>query len=100
MTAQPSHWYRRRWEETPGGEQDAWGRSTWLFETDPTGDVLRQLEVYDTGPTLRYDLDHEEDAVGGLTQVPLEPDDWAAFAITRQEFDTAWTRTSDEPFDD
>jgi hypothetical protein len=60
--------YRRRWEESRGDEFDAWGHSFWYFEVDNDGWPVRQVEVYDTGPVLRYGPGHEEDQYGGLGQ--------------------------------
>jgi len=84
------HWYRRRWEESPGGDEDGWGHSTWLFETDVSGAVLRQIVAYDTGPSRRYDECHDEDDVGFLAQVALLPEEWRAYRITRADFEAVW----------
>jgi hypothetical protein len=85
-----AHWYRRCWEESRGDDHDGWGHSTWLFETTATGDVIRQIEIYERGPTKRYDHDHGEDDAGGLTYATLPAQDWTAFAIDIEEFQRAW----------
>ncbi|BCW35132.1 hypothetical protein StoSoilA2_11880 [Arthrobacter sp. StoSoilA2] len=51
----------------------------------------RQIEVYDSGPTLRYDRGPVEDDFGLLAQEPLAPlDEWQPWAITEAEFEQAW----------
>jgi hypothetical protein len=52
-------WYRRRWEESRGDADDAWGGSTWYFEVGDDGTPIRQIEIYDLGPTFRYGPGHE-----------------------------------------
>src|SRR4051812_34097671 len=54
VSAVPSHFYRRRWDETRGDEFDSWGHSLWYFETDDEGWPIRQVELYDAGRVLRY----------------------------------------------
>lgn len=54
--------------ESRGDEFDAWGHSVWYFEVDNDGRPVRQIEVYDTGPVLRYRPGHEEDQYGALGQ--------------------------------
>jgi hypothetical protein len=80
--------FRRRWAESRGDEFDAWGQSVWYFEVDARGWPVRQVEVYDTGPVLRYGPGHEDDQYGGLGQGVLDDpdDDWTPFVITRDEF--------------
>jgi hypothetical protein len=84
--------YRRRWDESRGDEFDAWGPSVWYFEVDDDGWLVRQVEVYDTGPVLRYGPGQEEDQYGGLGQVSLDDhkEDWSRFVITRDVFERVW----------
>ncbi len=84
--------YRRRWDESRGDEFDAWGQSVWYFEVDNDGWPVRQVEVYDTGPVLRYGPEHEEDQYGGLGQASLNDpeEDWSQFVITRDVFERVW----------
>jgi hypothetical protein len=52
---------------------------------------IRQIEVYDSGPTLRYGPDHQEGQYGGLSQVRLyELEDWSPWAISSEDFEAAW----------
>lgn len=88
----PSRWFKRRWEESCGDEFDSWGAATYYFEVGEDGWPLRQVEVYDNGPTLRYGPEHEEDKYGQVGQAQLdESEDWAAWAITAEDFEQAWS---------
>lgn len=85
--------YRRPWAESRGDAYDAWGPVAYYFETDEDGVVLRQVEVYDNGPTLRYDQQHPVDEFGFLADQPLNADEFAPYLTTRDDFERAWTRT-------
>lgn len=85
-------WFKWRWDESRGDENDHWGPSTWLFEVDADSWPLRQIEVYDAGPILRYGPDHHRDEYGGLGQARLdESENWPEGEITADEFEAAWT---------
>jgi hypothetical protein len=88
----PSRFYRRGWDETRGDEFDGWGCSVWYFEVGDDGRPVRQIEVYDAGPVLRYGAGHEDDQFGGLGQASLYDldDDWSRFEIARDAFERAW----------
>lgn len=83
-------YFKRYWGEPRGDANDAWGCSWWYLETDSAGAVLRQIEVYDCGPTLRYDRQRLNDEFGGLSDQPLEFGEFANFEIAREEFERAW----------
>lgn len=83
--------FKRRWEESRGDASDAWGASTWFFEIDEDERPVRQIEVYDEGPTLRYGRDHDEDVHGLLSYAKFEDlDEWTPWEITKAEFEQAW----------
>ena len=91
LRAVTTRYFERRWDEPRGDDHAAWGASTWFFEVGSDGRIIRQVERYDNGPTLRYGPDHEEDEYGGLGQGQLEEsEDWSAWAISPSEFDVAW----------
>jgi hypothetical protein len=90
-------YFRRRWNETRGDAHDDWGTSDWWFEVDDNGRVSRQIEVYDTGPTLRYDRNHVADERGELTQAPLPLEEFAPYEIPRNAFESAWRRGDGKP---
>jgi hypothetical protein len=84
--------YRRRWDESRGDEFDNWGGSVWYFEVDVAGWPVRQVEVYDTGPVLRYGPGHPEDEYGQLGQASLDDLDerWSEYIITAEAFEQIW----------
>ncbi|MBT2248824.1 hypothetical protein JHV56_08965 [Arthrobacter sp. BHU FT2] len=84
-------YYRRRWNESRGDAFFSWGPATYYFEVGEDGWPTRQIEVYDSGPTLRYGPGHEEDEFGLLGQAPLDQlEDWQPWAISESEFAQAW----------
>ena len=83
-------YFKRYWTEPRAGAQDAWGYSWWYVEANDSGVVSRQIEVYDHGPTLRYDLHHLNDEFGGLTDQPLDLREFAEFAVPQAEFEQVW----------
>jgi len=84
------NYFKRRWDEDPGGDKAHWGESDWYFETDLDGNVLRQIEVFVSGPTLFYDQEYLEDAYGGLSEKPLDLEEFKDFAITQDAFNDKW----------
>ncbi|GAA4356095.1 hypothetical protein [Angustibacter luteus] len=85
-------WFKRRWDETRGDGFDSWGAATYFFEVTKEGWPSRQIEVYDSGPTLRYGPDHLEDEYGRLGQAQLdEREDWSDWAISSDEFENMWS---------
>jgi hypothetical protein len=84
-------YFARDWSESRGDSHDAWGASRWFFETNDQGQVLRQVEVYDRGPTLRYDREHVEDAQGHLSEKPLDLDEFREFETDAETFASAWS---------
>jgi hypothetical protein len=64
----------------------------WYFEVDDGGYPVRQVEVYDAGPVLRYGPGHVEDQYGGLGYGSLDDadEDWSPFLITQDAFERAW----------
>ena len=83
-------YFRRRWNENRGDAHEAWGASWWFFETDDLGNVRRQVEQYDLGPTLRYDSHRQSDEFGGLSPEPLALAEFEPFASDQAEFECAW----------
>ena len=83
-------YFKRYWAELRGDAHNDWGSSHWFFETDDTGVVERQIEVYDSGPTLRYNQSRQEDEYGALSEHPLDLAEFAAFEVSQIEFERAW----------
>ncbi len=65
-------YFKRRWDETRGDDHDHWGASWWFFACDAEGVIVRQVEEYDAGPTLRYDVARPTGPHGALGDQPLE----------------------------
>jgi hypothetical protein len=97
LTPVKDRFYRRRWDEPRGDEFDGWGRSLWYFEVDADGWPVRQIEVYDAGPALRYGPEHEEDRYGSLGQASLydSEEDWSPYVITRDTFERVWNSVNE-----
>lgn len=89
----PIRYFRRRWEETRGDDHSDWGCSLWLFEVEADMNVLRQIEVYDSGECLKYSQTHLEDEYGGLAEKPLDNEDWALYEISKEVFEQVWSTT-------
>ena len=84
-------YFKRYWNETTGDTlTNAWGTSTYYFETEENGDVLRQLEVFANGRRLKYTSDYVQDKYGGLSEVPLDLTEFEKFKTTKNEFENAW----------
>jgi hypothetical protein len=83
-------YYHRPWHETRGDDNDDWGTSEWYFEVDGDGWVSRQVEIYENGPTLRYDEGHVADDYGQLADKPLPLSDFGPYEISATDFELAW----------
>lgn len=89
------HYFLRRWKEHRGDEYAHWGTSLWYFEVDDSGNVLRQIEAYESGKELKYDQYHPDDDFGGLAKEPIDLAAFEPFAISGEEFDDRWTFPTD-----
>lgn len=86
-----TQYYRRPWNESRDDHYYSWGPATYYFEVGDDGWPIRQIEVYDFGPTLRYGPGHEEDEFGLLAQAPLgHLGEWQPWSIAEAEFEQAW----------
>ena len=86
-----SEYFKRRWEETHP-DHDSWGASQWYFEV-ANDEILRQIEVYDAGPALRYGPDHVEDEHGQLGYGEFaNGEDWSRWSVSASEFEEVWAR--------
>jgi len=87
-----NRWVKFRWQESRGDQYAHWGPSTWFLEVDADTWPVRQVEVYDSGPSLRYGPGHEEDEYGALGQARVSDadDNWPFVWISSDEFEAAW----------
>jgi hypothetical protein len=83
-------YFKHYWDEPRGDEHNAWGRSSWYFETNEAGVVSRQIEVYEHGPILRYDQNKVDDEFGKLSEALLDIGEFSSFEIQREDFEQAW----------
>jgi len=78
---------KRHWNETRGDQHDGWGTSWWYFEVTNDGQVVRQVEQYESGELLHYDIQHDSDAYGGLAKEPLDLSESSYVDISAEEFE-------------
>jgi uncharacterized protein (DUF433 family) len=94
-----SNYYKRFWEESTGNElTNSWGCSTYYFETEANFAVLRQMEIFENGQVLKYNTEYLDDKFGGLSEVPLDFEDFEPYRITRDEFETRWQTSQYKQF--
>ena len=91
-------YYKRHWDENPGGKQSHWGTSDWYFEVGQDGYAVRQIEVYQSGIVLKYQAE-QEDEFGFLTDAVLDPQEYEPYCISANEFESIWhsTRALNQP---
>jgi len=83
-------YYRKHWPEKRTDQYAIWGHSDWYFESRPDGTVVRQVEVYENGPALRYDETHPQNEYGRLAETRLELSQFAGCEIPAEAFTTVW----------
>ncbi|MEO6148547.1 MAG: hypothetical protein ABIN95_07035 [Mucilaginibacter sp.] len=79
---------KRFWDESRGDKFDEWGTSTWYFEASPDDYPVRQIEVYASGKILKYNENNPYDKYGGLSDQPLEVEEYEP--LTKDEFEAIW----------
>jgi hypothetical protein len=84
------NYYLRHWNECRGDENADWGTSAWYFEVDDMGNVVRQVEAYESGKVLKYDRTKPNDSYGGLAEQPLNLTEFQPYAISEDEFHDRW----------
>lgn len=83
-------YFKRNWDENRGDQYESWGKSIWFFETNNNGEVLRQIEVYESGKVLKYDNQNIEDEFGGLSDQNLDLNEFENYSIEKDEFENKW----------
>jgi hypothetical protein len=84
------HYFKRFWDEPRADEYEDWGCSWWYFEVGKAGNVIRQIERYDNGVSLRYCAEHSDDEFGGLAKRPLDLSEFFDFESSQETFDSTW----------
>jgi hypothetical protein len=87
-----TRYYKRHFDEPRTEQAEIWGTCDYYFETNQNGEVLRQIEVYKNGKTLKYDVKFIEDKFGFLADQPLDLSDFENFVITKTDFELEWQK--------
>jgi uncharacterized protein (DUF433 family) len=86
-----ANYFKRYWDETTGDElTGSWGFSRYYFETDEKFYVSRQIEVFENGKVLKYDVGYSDDKFGGLSKVALDIHEFSEYRIDKEEFEQLW----------
>ena len=83
-------YYRRKWAEIRDDKFADWGKSVWFFEVNLEGFPTKQIEKYENGQILKYDLCHIQDEFGGLADQPIDLEEFSSFEITKEAFFIEW----------
>jgi len=55
-------YFKKFWDESTGEElTNSWGNSTYYFETDENLNVIKQIQKFENGKSLKYDEQNYED---------------------------------------
>ncbi|MCU0797120.1 MAG: hypothetical protein MUF31_14440 [Akkermansiaceae bacterium] len=90
-------YYLRPSDTCRGDEHADWGLSLCYFEVDGTGNVVRQVEVYECGKVLKYDMSNPNDQYRGLAEQPIDPAEFRPYVISADEFHDRWNMVPMEP---
>ena len=85
-------YYKRHFDENRTEQSEDWGTCEYYFETNQNGEVLRQIEVYANGKTLKYNEQFIKDEFGFLTDQPLDLFDFEKFSINKTDFEFQWQK--------
>ena len=87
-------YYKASWEETRADNYDDWGVSIWFFEIDDKNHVVRQIESYENGNSLKYQEGKMiEDTYGMLSDQPIDIsviEENNLKEITKEIFEKTW----------
>ena len=87
-------YFKYHWDESPGGEIDHWGKSDWYMELDNDGWTIRQIQIFDNGPKLKYDLKNKSDEYGMLNDQKTDIKEFVldgGIEITHDVFENKWS---------
>jgi hypothetical protein len=94
-----SLFFKRHWNESTGEPlTNDWGTSFYYFQTDKSGEVLKQMVVYDNGKVLKYSNLHLEDEFGGLADQDLDLSDTEYTPLSKNAFFALWNTSKMEIF--
>lgn len=87
-----THYYKRHFDEIRTEKSEIWGACDYYFETNESGEVLRQIEIYQNNKTLKYSEQIIEDEFGSLADQSIDLLDFEKFAITKNDFEYQWQK--------
>lgn len=87
-----TQYYKRYFDEPRIEQSEVWGSCEYYFETNQNGDVLRQIEIYENGKTLKYGEQFIADEFGFLADQPLLLSDFENCEITKTDFEFQWRK--------
>lgn len=86
------YYFKKEWDDASGDEPtNSWGASVFYFETNLEFNVLRQMQIFENGRALKYDIEYIDDKFGGLAESPIELDGFNT--INKDEFDLLWEKS-------
>ena len=65
------NYFSQFWDENREDEYASWGTSTWLFETNESDVILKQITVYNNEKVLKYSPEKLSDKFGSLSDQKL-----------------------------
>lgn len=75
---------------------DSWGTSTFYFEIDQDHHIVRQIQIFENGNTLKYSPEFMQDKYGKLSDQRLEIGGSELIIIHKSEFEKIWENRSRE----
>ncbi len=79
-----------RYYRDKGEGYEEWGEATYFEEVADDNYVERAIQVYESGQLLLYDRQHPHDEYGMLPDQPFDPEYFAPYLITPDEFEQHW----------
>lgn len=83
-------YFKRHFNESRTETNENWGTCIFYFETNESGEVKRQIEVYENGKILQYSNEFIEDKFGGLADQSIDLVDFEEFIISKEDFEYQW----------
>ena len=84
------NYFSQFWDENREDEYASWGTSTWLFETNESDVILKQITVYNNEKVLKYSTEKLSDKFGSLSDQKLTIDDCDGEVISKEGFYKVW----------
>ncbi|WP_452598188.1 hypothetical protein [Pontimicrobium sp. MEBiC01747] len=83
-------YFKRQRKNLREGECSSWGDYTCYYETSKRGLPLREIQVYENGNRLQYDLENESDDYGHLRHKLVNFSEYLKYQIKANEFQKEW----------